>query len=249
MPFAWTGECSKSFEALKQAFTWHRSFHHFDNDREVIVETDASNYVYASIISQHDDEGVLHPVAFFSKKHSPAECNYVIHDKELMAIIRAFKEWRPKLERALPPIKVLSDYKNLEYFMMMKLLKHRQTRWAKLLSWFDFKIVYCPGKASGKPDSLTHRSGDLPQGGDECLIEQLKAVLKLQNLPNNLPHPSANSLPNNLPYLSANDLHLLAEAPTPDGQSSLLHSIEKATKTNPFTEWIITILFKGKQHS
>jgi hypothetical protein len=86
--------------------------HHFDHDWEVIVETDTSDYVSASILSQYDDEGVLHPVAFFSKKHSPAKCN----------IIRAFEEWRPELEGTLHPIKVLSDHKNLEYFMTMKLL-------------------------------------------------------------------------------------------------------------------------------
>jgi hypothetical protein len=248
-PFAWTDECSKSFEALKQAFTIALILRHFDHDWEVIVETDASDYVSAGILSQYDDEGILHPVAFFSKKHSPAECNYEIYDKELMAIIRAFEEWRPELEGALHPIKVLSDHKNLEYFMMTKLLNRRQTRWAEFLSHFHFKIVYRPGKAGGKPDSLTRRSGDLPQGGDERLIEQQKAVLKPQNLPDNLPHLSANGLPDNLPHLSSNDLHLVTEAPTPDGQSSLLHSIEKATKTDPFAQWIITALFEGKQHS
>jgi hypothetical protein len=51
---------------------------HFDHDREVIVETDASDYISAGILSQYDDEGVLHPVPFFSKKHTPAECNYEI---------------------------------------------------------------------------------------------------------------------------------------------------------------------------
>jgi hypothetical protein len=122
MPFAWTDEYSKSFEALKQAFTTAPILHHFDHDREVIVETDASDSVSAGILSQYDDEGVLHPVAFFSKKHSPAECNYEIYNKDLMAIVRTFEEWRPELKGALHPIKVLSDHKNLEYFMMTKLL-------------------------------------------------------------------------------------------------------------------------------
>jgi hypothetical protein len=56
------------------------------------METDASNYVSTGMLSQYDDNGILHPVTFFSKKHSPAECNYEIYDKELMAIIRAFEE-------------------------------------------------------------------------------------------------------------------------------------------------------------
>jgi hypothetical protein len=66
---------------------------HFDYKCQIIVETDASDYISAGILSQYDDEGILHPVAFFSKKHTPAECNYEIYDKELMAIVRAFKEW------------------------------------------------------------------------------------------------------------------------------------------------------------
>jgi hypothetical protein len=61
--------------------------------------------------------------------------------------------------------------------MSTKLLNHHQTHWAEYLSRFNFKIVYCPGKAGGKPDALTRRSGDLPQGGDECLTEQQKVVL------------------------------------------------------------------------
>jgi hypothetical protein len=150
------------------------------------VETDASDYVSTGMLSQYDDDGILHPVAFFSKKHSPAECNYEIYDKELMAIVRAFEEWRLELEGALYPIQVLSDLKNLEYFMSTKLLNRHQTHWAEYLSRFNFKIVYRPRKASGKPDTPTHRSGDLPEGGDECLVEQQKAVLKPHNLPDEL---------------------------------------------------------------
>jgi hypothetical protein len=120
--FIWSDEYSQSFKTLKQAFTTAPILRHFDYDREIIVETDASDYVSASVLSQYDDEGILHLVAFFSKKHTPAECNYEIYDKELMPIVRAFEEWRPELEGALHPIQVLSDHKNREYFMSTKLL-------------------------------------------------------------------------------------------------------------------------------
>ena len=65
---------------------------HFNPNREILVKADASDYVSAGILSQRDEEGVLHPVAFFSKKHSSAECNYEIYDKKLMAIVRCFEE-------------------------------------------------------------------------------------------------------------------------------------------------------------
>jgi hypothetical protein len=119
------------------------------------VETDASNYVSAGVLSQYDDDGILYPVAYFSKKHSPAECNYEIYDKELMAIVRAFEEWRSELQSVINPIHVLSDHKNLEYFTTTKLINRRQARWSQFLSQFNFKIVYRAGTAGGKPDALT----------------------------------------------------------------------------------------------
>jgi len=126
VPFVWGLEQQAAFDLLKKAFTSAPILHHFDYDRELIVETDASEYVLAGILSQYDDEGVLHPVAFYSKKHSPTECNYEIYDKELMAIVRAFEEWRPHLEGSRHPIQVWSDHKNLEHFMSTKLLNRRQ---------------------------------------------------------------------------------------------------------------------------
>jgi len=61
---------------------------------------------------------------------------------------------------------VITDHKNLEYFMSTKQLSRRQARWSEFLSRFNYGIAYRPGKAGGKPDALTRRSGDLPKEGD-----------------------------------------------------------------------------------
>ena len=55
-----------------------------------------------------------------------AECNYVIYDKELLVIVRAFKEWHIELEGLQQPWQVYSDHKALEYFMRTKNLSARQ---------------------------------------------------------------------------------------------------------------------------
>ena len=47
-------------------------------------------------MSQYGEDGKLHPVAFFSQKHSPQEINYKIYDKQLLAIINAVKKWLSK---------------------------------------------------------------------------------------------------------------------------------------------------------
>ena len=61
------------------------------------METDSSRWCSGATLLEVSKEGILRPVAFFSKKLSPAECNYEIYDKELLAIIRALEEWRPQL--------------------------------------------------------------------------------------------------------------------------------------------------------
>ena len=92
-------------------FTSAPILQHFDYEKAIVVEIDASDYVSVGVLSQPDDHGVLRPVAFFSKKHSPAECNYEVYDKELLAIVRSFEEWHPHLIGAAQPIRVLMDHK------------------------------------------------------------------------------------------------------------------------------------------
>ena len=86
--------------------------------------TDASDYISACMMSQYDANGTLHSIAFLFKKYLPVECNYEIYDKELMAIINCFEEWRAELKSSPHSIRVLSDYKNLEYFVSTNLLSY-----------------------------------------------------------------------------------------------------------------------------
>jgi hypothetical protein len=158
--FLFNDDCQKAFDALKHAFTTAPILRHFDPDLPIIVEADASDYVTAGVLSQTASDGTLRPVAYYSKRMNPAENNYEIYDKELLAIVRCFEQWRPELEGASFPITVLSDHKNLQYFATTKQLSHRQARWSEYLSRFQFTITYRPGKHGEKPDALTRRSQD-----------------------------------------------------------------------------------------
>src|SRR5436853_46895 len=161
---------------------------------QIVAVNVASDYVSAGVLSQPDDKCVLRPVAFFSKRHSPAECNYEIYDKELLAIVRSFEEWRPHLIGAAHPIKVLTDHKNLEYFATKRQLNQRQVRWSGFMAQFPWYAEYRPGKLGVKPDALTRRSGDLPKEGDDRLAQRAQTLLKPENYT-----PSANTLPQDTP--------------------------------------------------
>jgi RNase H-like domain found in reverse transcriptase len=134
MRFFWLPACQTTFEVLKDTFILALILRYFDLLREIFVETDTSDYVSSGILSQKDDQGVLHPVAFMSKKYNPAECNYEIYDKELLAIICCFEGWRSELQGSYYPIHMLTDHWNLEYFMTIKQLTRRQICWSEFLS-------------------------------------------------------------------------------------------------------------------
>jgi hypothetical protein len=101
-------------------------------------------------------------VAFYSKKCLPAEVNYPIHDKELLAIVRYLQEWHSMLQ-SVKSFTILSDHKNLEYFMKKQQLTEHQMRWAFKLSRFEFKIVHQPGTKAIIPNALLRKNQDLPK--------------------------------------------------------------------------------------
>src|ERR1700737_2423471 len=76
VPFHWGPDQKRAFAELKMAFTTAPVLAHFDYEKKIVLETDASSYVSAGVLSQYDDQGILHPIVFFLKKHSPAEENY-----------------------------------------------------------------------------------------------------------------------------------------------------------------------------
>ncbi|KAF7640754.1 hypothetical protein LDENG_00016960, partial [Lucifuga dentata] len=100
----------------------------------------------------------VHPCAYFSHKLSPAEENYDIGNRELLAVKLALEEWRHWLEGAEQPFLVWTDHKNLEYIRTAKRLNSRQARWALFFSRFHFTLSYWPGSHNTKPDALSRLS-------------------------------------------------------------------------------------------
>ena len=184
-PWKWDDKCQKTFQDLKDAFAKEPVLRHYDPDDEIQVEVDASDQMVGGVLSQKDENGVWKPVAYFSSKMIAAELNYQIYDKELLAIVRAFEEWRPKLEGSKFPIQVISDHKNLEYFMSSKLLNRRQARWSEFLSRFNFIITYRPGNQNNAADALSRQPEAFPKKG-EVDTSMLQQVLKKENFDDEL---------------------------------------------------------------
>ena len=120
--FEWTEICQMIFEELKQQMMTVLILKHFNSIRKVILKIDFLNYVNDEVLSQYDDEDILHSVIFYSKNMILAKCNYEIYDKELLIIIHCLKHWCFKLKCTDISIKIFIDHLNLKYFMIIKKL-------------------------------------------------------------------------------------------------------------------------------
>jgi len=125
-----------------------------------VIEIDASNYVFKDILSQYNENEILHSVAYFSKKHNSVECNYEIYDKEFMIIVCTFEKWWSELEDFIYSVEMITNHKNLEYFMSTKQLSRHQACWSEFLSRFNYRIAYRFDKIDDKLNALTRRSED-----------------------------------------------------------------------------------------
>ena len=149
-----------AMEELKKRFTEEPVIHSFFEDRPSILQTDASDTCSGAVHLQPDENGKLHPVAYYSEKHSPAEQNYDIYEKELMAGVKALRHWKIYLLGAKFPVTWHTDHMNLRGFMTTKVLDNRRlARWAEELSHYDLVIKHIPGKDNVIADALSRQPG------------------------------------------------------------------------------------------
>ena len=139
-PYTWTKDRKDAFCALIYAFTVAPVLALPDNSLPYRLITDASDFALSAILEQPDTLNRWHPVAFYSKSLLPAKQNYDIHDKELLAIVRALETFRHYLEGHPIPFEIWTDHNNLAYFRTKQKLSRQQARWSLFLSQFDFTI-------------------------------------------------------------------------------------------------------------
>jgi len=122
------------------------------------VETDTSDFAMGAVLSQQQRDRTWRPVAFISKSLNPAERNYKIYDKELLAVMHALYEWSDYLKGAKEQIEILTDHQNLTYFRKPQNINQRQARWVLDLQEYNFILKHRPGKTNTKADALSRRA-------------------------------------------------------------------------------------------
>jgi hypothetical protein len=123
-----------------------------DSSKPYIITCDASDIGIGAVLEQEGEHG-YNPVAFASRKLCSAEKNYPVHERELLAIVYALKEWRPYLHGSRFVIK--TDHNPLRYLDTQSNLSKRQMRWMETLQEYDYEIVYVQGKFNVVADALS----------------------------------------------------------------------------------------------
>ncbi|CAI7859372.1 unnamed protein product [Closterium sp. NIES-54] len=145
IPFKWEDVHQQAMEQLKTALTSAPVLILPDPEKDYVIEADASDQAVGAVLMQ--------PIAYLSKKLHGAELNYPIHDKEVLAIITAFKTWRCYLEGRKTT--VYTDHCSLKYLKTQPTLSRQQVRWIDFLeTHFNYDIVYKPGHKN-KADALS----------------------------------------------------------------------------------------------
>ncbi len=156
--FVWNEVCVEVFDNLKKQISSTSVLRHFNVKRQAILKINAFNYVKDDILSQYNDENVLHSIVFYSKSMISAECNYHIYNKKLLAIIWCFKHWRLELENTELSIQMFTDHQTLKIFIKNKQLTWWQANYLNILSKFNFQIIFQSDKTNIKVDALTRMS-------------------------------------------------------------------------------------------
>ena len=121
---------------------------------------DASDKGSGAVLSFGKTWESAHPIAFESRMFKGVQLHYPVHEKEMLAIIRALDKWHADLLGV--PFLVYTDHKTLENFDVQQDLSQRQARWIEFMSQFDAKIIYLKGEDNIVADSLSRLPSDTP---------------------------------------------------------------------------------------
>jgi hypothetical protein len=177
VPFDWTSECQSAFDSIKQALTTAPVLSPPDPNLPFILKSDASDYAIGAELSQDFGRGPQ-PVAYESRKLSPAERNYTTGDKEMLAVVYALKSWRHLVLGC--PTTVLTDHINLTSWKR-DISSPRQLRWNEFLAEYNLDFQHLPGKDNVVADTLSRRpdyqlNATFTANLDTVLLDRIRAA-------------------------------------------------------------------------
>jgi len=155
VPWEWTGECQQAFLTLRDRLVSAPILCYPSGIGAYVLDTDASDASVGAVLSQEQADGREGVISYFSKALNGAERNYCTTRKELLAVVRAVKHFRPYLYGR--KFRIRTDHASLIWLLRQKEQEGQVARWIELLSEFDFEIAHRPGAKHGNADAMSRR--------------------------------------------------------------------------------------------
>lgn len=157
-PFRWTAQEDGAFQTIKNAICHAPKLAHPDPQRELCLQTDASDLGLGAVIFHKREDGGRDIVEYGSRKLSPTERCYCTAEKEALAVVWAVGKFRGYFEGR--KFRLYTDNSSLQWLNKGSGTKSKLMRWALLLSEFDFEICHVPGTANEAADSLSRNPAE-----------------------------------------------------------------------------------------
>lgn len=154
VPFVWSPAAETAFQTLKTSLTTTPVLCLPDSSKPFILECDASKFAIGQVLCQGEGRD-RRVVAFESRKMSPAEVNYPVHDQELLSVVHGLKKWRHYLHGG--KVRVITDNWATKFLLTKPELNKRQAGWLDFIQEFNLEIIYRPGKDNTVADALSRR--------------------------------------------------------------------------------------------
>jgi len=136
---SWTGACQTAFDLLRHKLITAPVLSMPDFSKPFEVIADASLHAFGAILLQDGK-----PIAFESRKLSPAESNCDTTEREMVAVIHALTVWRCYLDGM--QFTIYSDHEPLKYLRTKPSLTPRQVRWSQFMERFNYTWEFRAGK-------------------------------------------------------------------------------------------------------
>ena len=155
--WTWGDPQVAAFNQIKAALICAPVLKQYNPDAKISrVVTDASKFALGGVLMQGEDEQSLHPVAFYSRKFSSAECNYTTREQELLAIKECLRTWRHYVQGI--PIQVHTDHDSLRFINTQENLTGRLARWFEFFQeYLITEIKHVKGVENVVADALSRR--------------------------------------------------------------------------------------------